>query len=174
MTLQTNMPVHEMAYRKLRDLILFGEIAPGQAVTIQGLVERLEAGMTPVREAIRRLTSEGALILQDNRHIIFPELSNRNMSELYFLRITLEPQLVALATVCAYKKDIVRPALIDADLDQAINTGDINLYLRKNYEFHEETLTAMSLGDAQKAAEAIRADVTQEIFQIKSSIIGNG
>ena len=39
---------------------------------------------------------------------------------------------------------------------------------------HKETLTAMSLGDAEKAAEAIRADVTQEIFQIKSSMTGNG
>ena len=73
MTLQTNMPVHEMAYRKLRDLILFREIAPGQAVTMKGLIERLEAGMTPVREAIRRLTSDGAVILQDNRRIIVPE-----------------------------------------------------------------------------------------------------
>ena len=52
MSLQTNIPVHEMAYRKLWDLLLFGEIAPGQAVTIQGLVERLEAVMTLVREAI--------------------------------------------------------------------------------------------------------------------------
>ena len=73
-----------MAYRKLRDLILLGEIAPGQAVTIQGLVERLEAGMTPVRETIRPLTSKGALNLQDNRRVIVPELSDRNMSELYF------------------------------------------------------------------------------------------
>ena len=73
MSLQTNIPVHEMAYRKLWDLLLFGEIAPGQAVTIQGLVERLEAGMTPVRQVIRRLTSEGALNLQDNRRIIVPE-----------------------------------------------------------------------------------------------------
>ena len=116
-----------MAYRKLRDLILFGEIAPGQAVTIQCMVERLEAGMTPVREAIRRLTSEAALNLQDNRRIIVPELSDRNMSELYFLRKMLEPQLVALATARADKEDIVRLALIDADLDHVINTGAINL-----------------------------------------------
>ena len=75
MTPKTNIQLHEMAYRKLRDLILFGEIAPGQAVTIQGLVERLEAGVTPVRQVIRRLTSEGALNLQDNRRIIVPELS---------------------------------------------------------------------------------------------------
>lgn len=94
--------------------------------------------MTPVREAIRRLTSEAALNLQDNRRIIVPELSDRNMSELYFLRKMLEPQLVALATARADKEDILRLAIIDADLDHAINTGAINLYLRKNYESHKE------------------------------------
>ena len=54
------LPAHEMTYRALKELLLFGEIAPGQAVTIQGLVARLEVGMTPVREALRRLISEGA------------------------------------------------------------------------------------------------------------------
>ena len=35
------LPAHEMTYRALKELLLFGEIAPGQAVTIQGLVARL-------------------------------------------------------------------------------------------------------------------------------------
>ena len=120
-----------MAYRKLWVLILFGEIPSGQAVTIQGRVERFEAGMMPVREVIRRLTAEGAISLQDNRHIIVPELSNQNISELYFLRKTIEPKLVALATARSEKEDVVRLAFIYADLDHAINTGDINLYLHK-------------------------------------------
>jgi len=34
------LPDHEITYRKARDLILFGELAPGEAVTIQGIVER--------------------------------------------------------------------------------------------------------------------------------------
>ncbi|MEK9642466.1 MAG: GntR family transcriptional regulator [Paracoccaceae bacterium] len=215
MTLQTNIPVHEVVYRKLRDLILFGEIAPGQAVTIQGLVERLDAGMTPVREAIRRLTSEGALNFQGNRRIIVPVLSDKNMTELYFLRQTLEPRLIFLAAERAGKEDIARLTRIDSDLDRAIKTGDINQYLRMNYQFHselyrladapileavadslwlrygpslrivcgrvgtlgltdqhKETLAAMTAGNPQKAAEAILADVTQGIDQIKSSIMG--
>ena len=215
MTLQTNIPVHEVVYRKLRDLILFGEIAPGQAVTIQGLVERLDAGMTPVREAIRRLTSEGALNFQGNRRIIVPVLSDKNMTELYFLRQTLEPRLTFLAAERAGKEDIARLTRIDSDLDRAIKTGDINQYLRKNYQFHselyrladapileavadslwlrygpslrvvcgrvgtlgltdqhKETLAAMTAGNPQKASEAILADVTQGIDQIKSSIMG--
>ena len=45
MTNKSKVPAHEIVYRKLRDLVLFGEIAPGQAVTIQGLTDQLDAGM---------------------------------------------------------------------------------------------------------------------------------
>ncbi|MEE3072583.1 MAG: GntR family transcriptional regulator, partial [Pseudomonadota bacterium] len=55
----TSVPAHQIAYQTLREKILFGELAPGQAVTILGLTEQLGAGMTPVREAIRRLTAAG-------------------------------------------------------------------------------------------------------------------
>ena len=54
------IPTHEVTYGHLRDMVLTGGLAPGQAVTIQGLIHDLGAGMTPVREAIRRLTAEGA------------------------------------------------------------------------------------------------------------------
>ena len=82
MTNESKLPAHEIVYRKLRDLVLFGEIAPGQAVTIQGLTDQLDAGMTPVREAIRRLISEGALDFQGNRRVCVPNLSVQNVNEL--------------------------------------------------------------------------------------------
>lgn len=59
------IPSHEVTYARLRDMILFGHLAPGQPVTIQGLIADLGAGMTPVREAIRRLTAEGALFRKE-------------------------------------------------------------------------------------------------------------
>ena len=56
------IPSHEVTYTRLRDMILYGHLQPGQPVTIQGLIRDLDAGMTPVREAIHRLTAEGALL----------------------------------------------------------------------------------------------------------------
>lgn len=50
-------PEHQAVYRQIRDMIMFGILVPGQAVTIQGLVDLIGGGMTPVREAIRRLTA---------------------------------------------------------------------------------------------------------------------
>ena len=210
------VPAHELVYQNLRERILFGEIAPGQAVTIKGLTKELHAGMTPVREAIRRLSAAGALTFQGNRRVIVPVLSEENLTELNFLREKLEPKLIMLATKRATPADIEGLREIDLELDRAITSGDINAYLRQNYQFHKtlykladapileqiadilwllygpslrvvcgrigtlnltdqhkETLNAMSEGDGQSAADAIRADVTQGIDQIRHSMLNS-
>ncbi|SEP98848.1 GntR family transcriptional regulator [Thalassovita taeanensis] len=129
-------PAHEVIYRKLREQILFGEIAPGQPVTIQGLTDRLNAGMTPVREAIRRLTSEGALQFQGNRRVIVPQLTAENIAEIIFARQWLESELSLRATARATAEDLAQLTRIDDTLDAAIATGDLQAYLEYNYRFH--------------------------------------
>ncbi|MFC3612209.1 GntR family transcriptional regulator [Lutimaribacter marinistellae] len=129
-------PAHEQVYQRLRDMILFGELAPGQAVTIQGLTETLDAGMTPVREAIRRLISDGALVHQDNRRVTVPVLTATDIEELNFLRKTIEPELAARAGARLDAPGIDTLEAIDASLDAAISSGDVEGYLRHNHAFH--------------------------------------
>ena len=130
------IPIHQKVYHELRDLILFGELAPGQAVTIQGLVSQLDAGMTPVREAIRRLTSEGALEFQGNRRVSVPTPDSASVEEMLFARRALEPELALRAARNATPEDIKVLTTIDNLLDQAISRGDVGAYLRENYAFH--------------------------------------
>lgn len=131
------LPAHELIYRQLRDLVLFGDLAPGQAVTIQGLTDRLGAGMTPVREAIRRLISEGALEFQGNRRVCVPLLSADNISELIVARQWLDPHLSQRATERANACDLDDLTAMDAALDEAIRRGDLRGYLELNYRFHQ-------------------------------------
>jgi len=132
----TKPPAHEVVYLQLRDLVLFGELAPGDAVTIQGLVQMLGAGMTPVREAIRRLIAEGALRFQGNRRVSVPELSIDELDEIDFLRKTVESQLTERAVSRVTDADIDALVQIDAALDTAILNGDVRGYLKANYQFH--------------------------------------
>ncbi|MDX1781631.1 MAG: GntR family transcriptional regulator [Thalassovita sp.] len=134
---EARLPAHEIVYRRLREQILFGEIAPGQPVTIQGLTERLGAGMTPVREAIRRLTAEGALKFQGNRRVIVPLLTDKNIEEIIIARKCLEGELARRATERAGVEDLKALERIDLLLDQAITKGDLQAYLEHNYRFHE-------------------------------------
>lgn len=130
------VPSHEITYCRLRDMILFGQLAPGQPVTIQGLTAMLGAGMTPVREAIRKLTAEGALELQGNRRVSVPQLTLSQLDELAYARLTIEPRLGQMAAERLNGKDIAELAKIDADIDVAITTGDVQRYLLNNHRFH--------------------------------------
>ncbi|WP_417586560.1 GntR family transcriptional regulator [Pararhodobacter oceanensis] len=132
----SRLPVHEATYRRLRDMMLFGELAPGQKVTLQGVTQALGAGMTPVREAIRRLTAEGALTLHENRRISVPVLTAAQVDELAFARLMLEPDLAERALARLDADAIDRLAMIDAGIDRAIAAGDVQGYLAGNHLFH--------------------------------------
>jgi len=132
----TKTPEHQRAYQRLREMILFGELAPGQPVTILGLIDRLESGMTPVREALRRLTAEGALQHQGNRRVVVPQLDKQALAELAFARLALEPHLAEVACNALTNNTIDKLAVVDAGLNEAIEKGDVTGYLHGNHDFH--------------------------------------
>ncbi|MEM6886518.1 MAG: GntR family transcriptional regulator [Pseudomonadota bacterium] len=132
-----NRPVHENVYAVLRARVLFGDLVPGQAVTLQGLADHLHAGMTPVREAVRRLISDGALIMRGNRRVIVPELTESCIQQIEFMRLSLEPKLARRALTRITDDEIDRLAADDSALNQAILNGDVSGYLRQNHQFHK-------------------------------------
>lgn len=131
-----NIPTHEVTYGRLRDMVLFGVLEPGQPVTIQGLIRDLDAGMTPVREAIRRLTAEGALLLQGNRRVVVPQMTEGLLDQIAFARLTIEPKLAELAGPRLTSEQIEGLDLIDRGIDDAIAHGDVHEYLEGNTRFH--------------------------------------
>ncbi len=130
------IPSHEVTYTRLRDMILFGHLAPGAPVTIQGLIADLGAGMTPVREAIRRLTAEGALLPQGNRRVAVPQLSSEMLDQVAFARLAIEPKLAALAAPRLTPAQIDRLEAIDGAVNRAIDAGKLPDYLAANHAFH--------------------------------------
>lgn len=135
-SIHSKRPAHQHVYERLRDRILFGELIPGQPVTLQGLTQSLDAGLTPVREAVRRLTSEGALSMQGNRRVIVPDLSASCIEQLEFLRLSLEPELAVRAARAIRPEEIDALDMQDRALNSAIAHGDVAGYLLHNYRFH--------------------------------------
>lgn len=129
-------PEHQEIYRKIRDKILFGELAPGQPVTILGLKDDLGAGVTPVRESIRRLTAEGALEVLENRRICVPVMTVHKLEQVSFARLGIEPELAYMALNQQDERLLSDLKSIDSKLDSAIGSGDIPGYLKNNFKFH--------------------------------------
>lgn len=78
---------------ELHRAILNGDIAPGSAVSIVDLCEQFAVSHIPVREALRRLESEGLLSLRPGRSALVASLSVEDLSGIYRLRKLIEGDL---------------------------------------------------------------------------------
>ena len=127
---------HDRLYRSLRTQIMHGEIRPGVALTLRGVGKAHGVSMTPVREAVRRLVAEGALMLSSSGRVSTPELSNERIEELAALRALLEPELSSRALPRAHFALIDRLEAINAQISDVIADQDAVGYIRTNLEFH--------------------------------------
>ncbi len=128
--------LQERVFRQLSDLILDGEIAPGQLVKIQALAEAFGVSAMPVREALKRLTAAKALTVVSGRSIGIPPLSVDRLDDLRRVRIEIESIAAEWATpnigddgIKALKDQLSR-------MESATAAGDVKGYLRANRTFH--------------------------------------
>lgn len=85
------------AYQQLRTQIRTGALAPGQRVTLKHLSEMLGMSLTPVREALGRLQSEGFVVHDTHVGARIAEFNQERLEQTYRLRMLLEPEAVKRA-----------------------------------------------------------------------------
>ena len=127
---------HDRVYRGLRSRIMHGELPPGHALTLRGLAAEYGVSMTPAREAVRRLSAEGALTVSSSGRVTTPELSNERIEELAALRTLLEVELASRALPRAHIALIDRLQTINGLIAETITQKDSVGYIRRNLEFH--------------------------------------
>jgi DNA-binding GntR family transcriptional regulator len=135
-TLDKATPQHERVYRSLRGQIMHGEIKAGMPLTIRGIAKTYGVSMTPSREAVRRLSAEGALSVSSTGRVTAPLLSTDRIEELASIRALLEPELASRAQPRAHMALIERLYTINGAISQAIVKNEPVAYIRSNLEFH--------------------------------------
>lgn len=128
----------ERVYYQLREAILCGRFVPGRDVTLRGLADMLDVSPMPIREALRRLTTENALALKDNRRITVPHMTASRLEQIVEARVALETQ-AALRALPHINQDQLK-ALISLDdmVTKAIEVQDAEAYIRSNLQFHSQ------------------------------------
>jgi DNA-binding GntR family transcriptional regulator len=86
-----------LAYNELRQLILSGGLVPGSRISQYELADNMQMSITPLREAIRRLSSEGLIIMDTHRDSRVATMSASEARELLEVRLSLEPSATELA-----------------------------------------------------------------------------
>ncbi|WP_413662691.1 GntR family transcriptional regulator [Microbulbifer sp. CNSA002] len=126
----------ERVYFQVRDAILRGKFLPGRAITIRGLASELNCSPMPVREALRRLTSERALELSDTRRVRVPTMTPEKLAEICAARVALECQAAEQALPLVGDAELAQLRELDARVTEALAQKDIERYVTTNLEFH--------------------------------------
>jgi len=114
--LQSDRPnLTEQVYEQLIEILIRGELRPGDVIVERKMAERLNASRTPVREALGRLEAEGLVYKQPSRGVTVSPFSTEAFVELLNVRQLLESEAARLAAgrIPAARLDAIRAALID-------------------------------------------------------------
>ena len=123
------------AYRVLREALLSGAFAPGTHLNIRPIAAEIGMSSMPVREALARLRSDGALETLPNRAFRVPVLTVETFRDILLARIRLESLACERAATRADHLDIRRIA----DLHDAMSAdegGMPDVYLALHRRFH--------------------------------------
>jgi DNA-binding GntR family transcriptional regulator len=137
----------EFVYTRLRGDIRSGVLMPGSRLRETEIADRLQVSRTPVREALKRLESEGLVVFSQPRGMTVTELSAGQVLELYAMREVLEGAAARFAAEHAsvleieslkhlvsqhpFIKTAEEAFLNNRRIDEAIASAAHNVYLLK-------------------------------------------
>lgn len=81
------MKASDIAYNKIRKMIMTTELKPGQEIHVPTLIENLELGKTPIREALNRLSYEGYIKILPRKGMLVSNLDVDDLEKLKDLRL---------------------------------------------------------------------------------------
>ncbi|WP_016909003.1 GntR family transcriptional regulator [Streptomyces xiaopingdaonensis] len=119
----------------LRDMILNGDIEPGERLNEVALASELEISRGPLREAVRRLTGEGLLTAVSHRGAFVRTFSRREIVELYELRSALELHAVRLVCTRASDEELDAADAMLSDTQSRISAAEAPGYPQE-LDFH--------------------------------------
>jgi DNA-binding GntR family transcriptional regulator len=164
------MPLAEDAYERLRNMIITGELPPESAITENSIVERLEIGKTPVREAMRRLVLEGLLEVTPRMGYSVPAVTREDVENLFQLRGILETAAAELAVDRLDDAAIDRLSELSEIAYDADDRESLLAYVAANAEFHE--IIAKGSGN-RRLLELIRLLMTESRRYVHLAILSD-
>ena len=126
--------VVDHVYAALRERILSGDLARGTRLRQALLADELGVSRTPLREALRRLSTEGLVEFSPNRGATVSELDFGDMRHAWSARVALEPGAARLAAEGRVPRAIA--AMRAAIDDQRRAGGDKAGSFAANRSFH--------------------------------------
>ncbi|HET7825941.1 MAG TPA: GntR family transcriptional regulator [Anaeromyxobacter sp.] len=149
-------PVGELAYAAIRQAISQGLLAPGQRLVTEDLSARMKVSRTPIREALRKLETDGLVRSEHWRGVVVAELPPlEEMEEFYALRGALEGLVAYFA---ARRRPLAALRTLGGTLERmeaAARTGSLARFKELQVDFWHEYIGLASSRRMQQIASSI-------------------
>ena len=126
----------------MRELIVSGQLEPGQFIRPETMAAELDISATPMREGLLTLQSEGLLRVEPRRGFMVSPLSANDIEDVFVGQSLLAGELAARATSRMSDDDLDALEKIQADLEHAADTADYDEVERLNHVFHRSIYSA--------------------------------
>lgn len=129
------MRLSDKAYQLIRHKIITLELPPLSAIDEQQLMEELELGRTPIREALQRLAAENLVSIAPRRGIFVAEISLTDLQKIFELRMNLEGFCARLAARRITPSQLNKMKGVMAELD-LVPDKDCRALMSIDEQFH--------------------------------------
>ena len=149
---QTSL-VH-LAASAVQEMILSGELRPGDRLVEERLTEELGISRPPLREALRLLEQDGLLVSIPRRGVIVTPLDARDLYEILTLRTTYERMAMDLGIPVRRPELLARVRNALEAMSEAAAKADRAALVRSAFAFH---LSLVGLADHRRLEEGYRS-----------------
>ncbi|GAB35119.1 GntR family transcriptional regulator [Gordonia otitidis] len=157
------------AAEHVRELIVSGQLEPGQFIRPETMAAELDISATPMREGLLTLQSEGLLRVEPRRGFMVAPLSAADIEDVFTGQSLLAGELAARATSRMGDDDLDALAAIQAELEHAADTADYDEVERLNHVFHRMIYSA---ADSPKLSWMIKGSLNYAPRRFFASVEG--
>jgi DNA-binding GntR family transcriptional regulator len=133
-------PLHKAVADRMRDLIMRGELKPGQRLNERLLTKRFGISRTPLREAIGILASEGLVTSLPNRGAIVSAVTAADAEDMFQVMAVLEALGGELACRRATDRDIAEIRAMHEQMRAYHSRRDLDAYFDFNQRIHQKII----------------------------------
>ena len=121
---------------ELKQAIVSGKLAPGEKLAEEKLTASLKVSRVPLREALRRLESEGYVTFLPNEQVVVSKPTLEEIEDYYSITGVLEGLATRLAVERARPEEVARLRDLHQLLKEAYKRKDAERYFEANNRFH--------------------------------------
>ena len=158
----------DQAERNIREWVVTGKFKPGQQIKEDEISRRLGVSRPPVREALKMLEATGLVIRKPRRGVFVPEMTEKDMWEVYTLKAALYEMATAMAMDVISEQEIKRLESTVGKMELCVEKDPIDLLRYQDFHkaFHNNIMVIAGNDRLKTFASILHNQVTP--FSYKS------